>query len=87
MDKQHFRSSSVWKHKRAEILDRDEHQCLICGNNSELQVHHIISLDINEALKLEDNNLISLCSKCHRDVHNGVYSQIYLTDLVNKDHE
>lgn len=83
-NKVRFRNSAVWKHKRFEILKRDNYRCKICGNKKKLQVHHIISLDINESLKLENMNLITLCSKCHSDVHNGVYSQVYLTDLVNK---
>ena len=83
MDKVKFRSSSIWKHKRVEILKRDHKQCKICGCGTGLQVHHVVSLDINSKLKLENSNLITLCSKCHTDVHNGVYSQIYLTNLIN----
>lgn len=73
----------MWKKKRAEILKRD-HKCKICGCKTGLQVHHIISLDINSKLKLENSNLITLCSKCHLDVHNNMYSQVYLTNLINE---
>lgn len=83
VDKLKFRSSGKWKRKRAEILKRDHKRCKICGSETGLQVHHVISLDINDRLKLENSNLITLCSKCHTDVHNNVYSQIYLTNLIN----
>lgn len=83
MDKVKFRGSARWKRKRAEILNRDHKRCKICGSEQGLQAHHIVSLDINERLKLENTNIITLCSKCHTDVHNGMYSQIYLTNLIN----
>lgn len=87
LDKAAFRSSGVWKHKRKEILDRDDHVCQICGNDRKLQVHHILSISTHPELKLENSNLISVCQHCHEQIHNNLYSQIYLTNLVNKDHE
>ena len=84
MDKVKFRSSGKWKRKRAEILKRDHKQCKICGNTTGLQCHHIVSIDVNDKLKLENPNIITLCQKCHLDVHNGVYSQVYLTNLIQK---
>nr|DAM36791.1 MAG TPA: NinG recombination protein [Caudoviricetes sp.] len=84
MDKVQFRGSSQWKKKRLEILKRDHKQCCICGSKIGLQVHHIISLDINDKLKLENNNLITLCKLHHNQVHNGAYSTIYLANLINE---
>lgn len=83
LDKVKFRSSSTWKKKRKAILERDHHECLICGNKNNLQVHHIIGLDIEPKLKLDDRNLITLCEHHHNQVHNGVFSSIYLTNLIN----
>lgn len=82
MDKTKFRSSQQWKNKRAEILLRDNNCCKICGNNTKLQVHHIYSLDSYPELKLENSNLITLCTNCHHDVHNQVYSSIYLINKI-----
>lgn len=79
MDKVKFRSSSIWKHKRAEILKRDHNECKICCDNKEgLQVHHIYSLDTHWQLRLDNNNLITLCAKCHHAVHNGMYNPVFL---------
>lgn len=86
MDKAKFRSSQQWKNKRAEILLRDNNQCKICGNKTTLQVHHIYSLDTQPEMRLENNNLITLCKHCHNNVHNGLYSSIYLINRL-KDHE
>lgn len=82
MDKAKFRSSQQWKNKRAEILLRDNNQCKICGNKNNLQVHHIYSLDNYPEMKLENSNLITLCNSCHHDVHNQVYSSIYLINKI-----
>lgn len=82
MDKVKFRSSSIWKRKRAEILKRDHKQCKICGGKSHLQVHHIYSLDTHPMLKLENSNLITLCDSCHHKAHNNVYNQIFLTSKL-----
>lgn len=82
MDKQKFRSSQQWKNKRAEILLRDHEKCKICGCCNNLQVHHVYSLDSNPELKLENSNLITLCDRCHHDVHNQVYGTIYLIKLI-----
>lgn len=84
LDKAAFRSSSVWKHKRKEILDRDDHICKICGNNKDLQVHHILSISTHPMLRLENTNLITVCTHCHEQIHNGIYNQVYLTNLINE---
>ena len=84
MDKAKFRSSTKWKHKRAEIIRRDHKKCKICGSENELQVHHIYSLDTNPELRLENSNLITLCDHCHHDAHNQKFSTIY---LLTKAHE
>ena len=65
-----FRSSRTWQRKRLEILERDQHLCKLCLyrgviNNKGLEIHHIIALKDNEELKLEDDNLVTLCSGCH----------------------
>lgn len=82
MDKAKFRGSQQWKNKRAEILLRDNNQCKICGNRDNLQVHHIYSLANYPEMKLENSNLITLCPGCHHDVHNQVYSSIYLINKI-----
>ena len=65
-----FRSSRVWQRKRLEILERDQHLCKLCLyrgviNNKALEVHHIVPIKDNEELKLEDSNLVTVCSTCH----------------------
>jgi len=49
---------------RKRILERDEWTCQKCGQAmSKLEVHHIIK--VKEGRIDTDDNLISLCHKCH----------------------
>jgi hypothetical protein len=58
------------------VLERDNHQCYICGKETNLHVHHIIPRAHGGTHTLE--NLVTLCGACHRtietgDVENAVY--------------
>jgi len=68
-----FYKSTIWEHKRLEILRRDNHECQKCkakGLYSKAKtVHHIKHLKDRPDLALDDNNLISLCNACHNEEH------------------
>jgi 5-methylcytosine-specific restriction endonuclease McrA len=52
---------------RRQVLERDGWRCQVCGSSAKLQVHHL-----RRRSKLggdESENLISLCSGCHRRQH------------------
>ena len=55
---------------RAHALDRDSYTCQCCGKKHvRLEVHHIIFRSLGGSDELE--NLITLCEKCHTDIHAG----------------
>lgn len=70
-----FRNSPKWRKKRQKIKARDNYLCQICirelhgttrkYNHKDLQVHHAIPINSSEELKLDDGNLITLCSMHH----------------------
>ena len=70
-----FRNSPKWQRKRKQIKERDNYLCQICireiygtkrkYNHENLQVHHAIPINTNEDLKLDESNLITLCSMHH----------------------
>ena len=68
-----FYSSKDWREKRKEILERDNHACVICSELYRItmaqDVHHILNLRENYDLRLDNDNLISLCSDHHKMVH------------------
>ena len=71
-----FRNNAEWKKKSAEIRERDKFLCQIClkkniFNYKNLSVHHIQPIAENQALKLENSNLITVCERCHQDCECG----------------
>lgn len=66
-----FLNSKIWKNKRSFIIERDGHKCIRCFekygkiNAKELQVHHIKSRRDYPDLRLEDDNLLTLCKTCN----------------------
>lgn len=85
-----FRKSTEWTKCRERILERDEYCCQIClakghiTSSQSLHVHHIVPLQKNWDMRIDERNLISLCSEHHTDVHNNLYSQIDIQNIVNK---
>lgn len=76
-----FRQSYVWKKKRSEIKQLYNNHCAVCGSTENCEAHHIISLSVLPQLRLDNDNLILLCSHCHKLAHNGIISS---TNLINK---
>ncbi len=74
-DTTRFRNSPKWQKKRKHIKERDNYLCQICiremyntrrkYNCNDLQVHHAVPINSSDELKLEDSNLITLCSMHH----------------------
>lgn len=66
-----FLRSHTWRKKRERILQRDNHLCQRCLikynllNSEDLTVHHILSREHYPELKLNDDNLITLCRSCN----------------------
>ncbi len=78
-----------WENIRQQVLNRDGHQCQVCGasgNKQPLHVHHIQPFktftNLSAANRLQ--NLISLCPSCHRQaevrvrVRSGIAGISYL---------
>lgn len=91
---QRFRNSKAWRDKRDQIKERDRHLCQACLNNlphtlrrinsSKLSVHHISPLKRSWALRLEDDNLITLCDVHHEQAEKGAISATELRQLIQK---
>lgn len=50
---------------------RDKCRCAICGDNNELCMHHIDGYDEKKPQNNDANKMITLCRKCHSNVHAG----------------
>ena len=61
-----FYKSTSWRHKRERVLKRTRYG----KSTPATTVHHIEPLKDKPKLRLEGNNLVSLCDKCHERMHN-----------------
>lgn len=70
---QDFYNSKQWDSTRKTINNRDRGLCRLCYSEGKIVysecVHHIEEVKDNKKLRCDENNLISLCSRCHREVH------------------
>lgn len=64
----------------SEVMERDGHQCKKCASTGKLSVHHIDHSGSEKVKTFEANNsienLVVLCDKCHRDIHNATYKTL-----------
>ena len=89
-----FRNSSAWNKKRQQIKKRDNYLCQICiremydtyrkYNCDDLQVHHAVPVNVNEDMRLDDNNLITLCSMHHAMCDRGEISSDEVKKIISE---
>lgn len=82
-----FRNTKAWQRKRKEIKERDNYLCRVCllENRFEyhdLSVHHIVPIIENYDLRLENDNLITLCSYHHKQAENGEITRDRLREII-----
>ena len=87
-----FRHTWSWRRKSLAIRQLDLFLCLYCKSHGlyvfdNLEVHHIIPIAKQWDLRLEDNNLITLCSQCHTLAECGKISTDKLYQLIQKRNE
>lgn len=63
------RRSSKYKNWKKQVLTRDNYICQRCDSKENLVVHHIKKFSENKQLRFDVNNGITLCQKCHKEVH------------------
>lgn len=62
----------AYSSRREAVLNRDNYTCQCCGKKHvRLEVYHIIFRSMGGTD--DEKNLITLCEKCHKMVHDGVF--------------
>ena len=69
-----FYSTGAWKKLRQEALERDHYECTWCKQEGkvtkeQLEVDHILELNLHPEFALELSNLRTLCKTCHNKRH------------------
>lgn len=56
---------------RKSVIARDNSKCQVCGDNYKLHIHHI-----SNPTSREQDNLIALCPKCHKQEHKRIDEEV-----------
>lgn len=56
--------SYKWKKTRLDHLKKESF-CQSCASIKNLQVHHIVPVNVDQSKELDPKNLITLCKTCH----------------------
>ena len=84
-----FRNSKEWRNKAEEIRIRDKGLCQICLKNNafvykDLEVHHIQPIAEQPSLRLENSNLITVCSTHHKECECGKIPRAKQQEIVDE---
>ena len=63
------RSKKEYKIWRNEVFRRDDFRCAICGDETNIEAHHIKPFLKYPDLRFDVNNGITLCRNCHKEMH------------------
>ena len=87
-----FRKTNKWTEKSKSIRKRDKYLCKICLSgkydtnykytHKELEVHHIVPIEEDYSLRLDSNNLITLCRMHHEMAEKGKISRDELRSMI-----
>jgi len=82
IDRKKFYKSNAWQVTRMKVLERDNYECQHCKRDGKvtihqnsskhktLDIHHIKDLVDYPELAFDQENLITLCVKCHNKEEN-----------------
>ncbi len=84
-----LRNTYKWHKKSEAVREEAQHLCEVCKAEGvytydSLEVHHIEKIKDNEALLLDDDNLICLCVNHHKQADKGKIKAEYLKELVKR---
>ena len=64
-----FKNKKKWLILKLLILNERNRKCEVCGDDLELEVHHIIPRSEEPSLTFDKENLMVLCKNCHNEIH------------------
>ena len=81
-----IRKSIKYKQWRELVFERDDYTCQDCGQKGySLRAHHIHDFASNNNLRLDIDNGITLCDKCHKKLHKKYGNKTSIKDLTKKN--
>lgn len=68
-ERQSIYASHKWKVLAKAVKTRDGKKCVECGSTEGLHLHHIKAWSSHPELRFDEDNIITLCSQCHKKAH------------------
>lgn len=75
----------LWLKKRKTIIEMDGYQCVKCGSKCNLEVHHTKYYMDKYAWEYPNSTLVTLCRKCHEEVHKDKDNPLYPKYITNNN--
>lgn len=86
-----LRSSGQWEEVKRRVRIRDNHQCVLCNNLTELEVHHLTYYSAGMSIVGKEmehlDKLVLLCGRCHQEVHNDTTHKLNPKNYANKNNK
>lgn len=92
-----FHRSHKWKNKSLDIRERDNYCCQVCirrlhnpdrqFETDNISVHHIVPIAEDWESRLDDNNLVSLCTKHHEQAEKGIIKRDELLKIAKEQED
>lgn len=74
-----IRKCADYSEWRRQVFERDGYTCLSCGKRGgHLHAHHVKKFSEHPELRLDVSNGVTLCTKCHEEIHGLVFSSVAL---------
>lgn len=72
---------------KADVIRRDKSTCQMCKKRRKrLEIHHIIPYSVSIHLRVNPDNLICLCKKCHKSIKNKEHHFVRMfTNIVERN--
>ena len=80
-DKEEYLKSQQWYDLKIKRQKLDNNMCVICSNTDNLNCHHTT---YEHLFKEDINELRTLCSGCHQDLHDTLGYEYYKTFSIEK---
>ncbi|QHI73790.1 HNH endonuclease [Aminipila terrae] len=93
-DKNKFRWSRKWREKALQIKERDKYLCQLALRENppryvytNLEAHHIIPIEEDWDLRLDDDNLITLSEEYHEKAERGEIPRELLLKIARENND
>ena len=88
-EERELRSTSRWTRKSREVREKANYLCEVCRdqgiiNYRGVEVHHIEKLADKPELLIENDNLVCLCQRHHKEADRGELDKDYLRELARR---